>query len=277
MRTSARRAAGTVAVHAALASGVLLTLSPLLWMLSASFMPSGEATAVPPRLFPSAPTLEHYRALFGRMDVARNVANSALLASATTLVSLFLNSMAGYAFAKLRFPGRERIFGFLLAGLVIPAQVAMLPLFLFLKQLHLVNTYAGALVPGLASVFGIFLVRQYAASIPDSLLDAARIDGAGEFRIYVSLVLPFARPVLVTLAVFTFLGTWNDFLWPLIVLSDDRLYTLPVALANLLGEHVQDTELMMAGSVLTALPVILLFVALQRFYIAGILSGGVKQ
>ena len=156
--------------------------------------------------------------------------------------------MAGYAFAKLRFPGRERLFRALLAALVIPGQVAMLPLFLMLKQLGLINTYWGVIIPGMASVFGIFLVRQYALSIPDSLLDAARIDGAGEFRIYWSLVLPLCRPVLVTLAIFTFMGTWNDFLWPLIVLADDDLYTLPVALANLLGEHVQDTELMMAGA-----------------------------
>jgi multiple sugar transport system permease protein len=264
-------------LYAALAAGSVLTLLPLLWMVSASFMPAGEATTLPPRLLPSAFTLEHYRALFTRMNVARHMVNSTLLASAVTLISLVLNSMAGYAFAKLHFPGRDRVFGVLLAALVIPAQVSMLPLFLLLKELHLVNSYAGVIIPGMASVFGIFLVRQYALSIPESLLDAARIDGAGELRIYWSLVLPFCRPVLVTLAVFTFLGTWNDFLWPLIVLADDDLYTLPVALANLLGEHVQDTELMMAGAVLTVLPVLVLFVALQRYYIAGIMSGAVKE
>ena len=263
-------------VYLALGVGAVLTLAPLLWMVSASFMPTGEATAVPPRLLPSRFTLEHYRDLFTRMQVARHVAASALVATATTLVSLLFNSMAGYAFAKLRFAGRDRIFAALLAALVIPAQVGMLPLFLMLKQMGLVNTYLGVVIPGMASVFGIFLVRQYALSIPDSLLDAARIDGAGELRIYCSLVLPFCRPVLVTLAVFTFLGAWNDFLWPLIVLADGGLYTLPVALANLLGEHVQDTELMMAGAVLTTLPVLGLFVALQRHYIAGIMGGALK-
>jgi multiple sugar transport system permease protein len=140
----------------------------------------------------------------------------------------------------------------------------------------LINTYGGVIVPGMASIFGIFLIRQYLLAIPDSLLDAARIDGASEFRIYWSLVLPLCRPILVTLAIFTFLGTWNDFMWPLIVLTDSSMYTLPVALANLLGEHVQDTELMMAGSVLTVLPVMLLFVALQKYYIAGIMLGGIK-
>jgi len=272
-----RRAATTVLVHGVLVLGAALTLAPLLWMVSASLMPAGEATAAPPRLWPSVPTLAHYEALFTRLNVWRYVANSTLLATAVTLVSVTLNSMAGYAFAKLRFAGRERIFRGLLASLVIPGQVSMLPLFLLLKQLGLINTYWAVLVPGLASIFGIFLVRQYAQSIPDSLLDAARIDGAGEFRIYRSIVLPVCRPVLVTLAIVTFLGTWNDFLWPLIVLTDQDMYTLPVALANLLGEHVQDTELMMASAVLTVLPVVVVFLALQRHYIAGIVSGALKE
>ena len=153
----------------------------------------------------------------------------------------------------------------------------MLPLFLMLKQLGFINTYWGVIIPGMASIFGIFLIRQYALSISDSLLDAARIDGASEFRIYWSLVLPMCKPILVTLAIFTFMGTWNDFMWPLIVLTDNDMYTLPVALANLLGEHVLDTELMMAGSVLTILPVIALFMVLQKSYIEGIMMGGVKE
>jgi len=272
-----RRTVQWVALHAVLALGAALTVLPLLWMLAASVMPTGEASGVPPRLVPSAVTLEHYRALFARLHLTRAFLNSAGLAAAVTLVSLLFNSMAGYGFAKFRFAGRDRLFRLLLGALVIPAQVAMLPLFLMLRALGVINTYWGVVIPGLASVFGIFLVRQYALAIPDSLLDAARVDGAGEFRIYRSLVLFLCAPVLVTLAVFTFMGTWNDFMWPLIVLADDRLYTLPVALANLAGEHVQDTELMMAGAVLTVLPVVLLFVFLQRYYVAGIMSGGVKE
>lgn len=264
-------------IYLALAVGALLTLLPLLWMVSASFMSAGEATSVPPRLLPSVPTLAHYAALFTRLQLAQHLGNSLLLATAITVISLLLNSMAGYAFAKLRFRGRDRLFRGLLATLVIPGQVAMLPLFLLLKELGLINTYWGVIIPGMASIFGIFLMRQYALSIPDSLLDAARVDGAGELRIYWALVLPLCQPILVTLAIFTFMGVWNDFLWPLIVLTDSDRYTLPVALANLLGEHAQDTELMMAGAVLTVLPVIALFVALQRYYIAGILSGGVKE
>lgn len=272
-----KRAAQAALLYAALGGAAVMTLLPLLWMVSASFMPAGEATATPPRLFPSAVTLEHYRVLFTQLSLARYALNSALLAGGVTVISLLLNSMAGYALAKFRFVGRDRIFQTLLAALVIPGQVAMLPLFLMLKEMGVINTYWGVVIPGMASVFGIFLIRQYAISIPDSLLDAARIDGAGELRIYWSLVLPACAPILVTLAIFTFMGTWNDFLWPLIVLTDDRMYTLPVALANLAGEHVQDIELMMAGAVLTVLPVAVVFVALQRYYIAGILSGSLKE
>jgi multiple sugar transport system permease protein len=221
--------------------------------------------------------LASYREIFTRLRLAHALLNSAFIAAAVTAIALLFNSMAGYAFAKLRFRGRDPLFRFLSAALVIPAQVSMLPLFLLVKELGLVNTYAGVIIPGMASVFGIFLIRQYALSIPDSLLDAARVDGAGELRIYWSLVLPLCKPILVTLGIFTFLGTWNDFLWPLVVLSDADMHTLPVALANLLGEHVQDVELMMAGAALTVLPPLLILLLLQRYYVAGIMAGGVKE
>ncbi|TXI45625.1 MAG: carbohydrate ABC transporter permease [Lysobacter sp.] len=263
-------------VHAGLIALTALSLAPLLWMLSVSFMPAGGASRFPPPLLPSAPTLDNYRALFERIGMGGYFLNSVIVSIATTLLSLIVNAMAGYAFAKLRFAGRERIFKALLAALVIPSQVAMLPLFLMLKQMGLVNSFAGVVVPGLASVFGIFLVRQYARSIPDELMEAARIDGAGEWLIFWRIVLPMLKPVLVTLAIFTFMGTWNDFMWPLIVLTDQSNYTLPVALASLSREHIQDVEMMMAGAVLTVLPVLALFLALQRYYIQGLLLGSVK-
>jgi multiple sugar transport system permease protein len=265
-----------ILLHVLLVFGALLTLTPLLWMISASLMPPGEATTFPPRLLPRVVTFEHYMALFTRLNLARSFTNSAIVAVGATLVSLLVNGMAGYSFAKLRFAGREKVFRGLLAALVIPAQVGMLPLFLLLKSMGLVNTLLGVMIPGFASVFGIFLVRQYALSIPDDLLDAARLDGAGEVRIFRTIVLPVLSPILVTLAAFTFLSMWNDFMWPLIVLSDDRKYTLPVALAGLVGEHVQDTELVMAGAVITVLPALLVFLALQRAYVRGVMAGGVK-
>jgi multiple sugar transport system permease protein len=266
----------TLLLYLALFVGAALAAFPLLWMASASLMPTGEASAFPPPFWPSAPTFEHYAALFARADMGRYLLNSAFVATAITVLSLFVNSLAGYAFAKLRFRGRDKLFRTLLGALVIPAQVAMLPLFLQMRALGLINSYAGVIVPALASVFGIFLIRQFALSIPDSLLEAARIDGASEFTVYWRVALPLLRPVLVTLALFTFMGSWNDFMWPLIVLTDDDLYTLPVALATLTRERVQDTEFMMAGAVVTTLPVLVVFLALQRHYVRGITLGGVK-
>ncbi len=264
-------------VNGALLAAAALAVAPLVWMVSVSLMAAGESSTYPPPLLPDAPSLDHYRALLERGGIARQFLNSLGLAVAVTIISTTLNTMAGYAFAKLHFRGRERLFSAMLAALVIPGQVAMLPLFLMLKGMGLVNTYAGAMVPGLAGIFGIFLVRQYARTIPNELIEAARMDGAGEFRTFFSIVLPVLKPVLVTLAVFSFLGSWNDFMWPLIVLNDGDLYTLPVALASLSREHVQDTELMMAGAVVTVLPVLLLFLALQRYYMQGLLMGSVKQ
>ncbi len=266
----------TVLLHVALVVTGLLVAFPLLWMLAVSVMPQGAASQYPPPVVPRHVTFEHYRSLFARADMGRYFLNSTFLALAVTAVSLFFNSLAGYAFAKLRFPGRERVFKTLLGALVIPAQVGLLPLLLMMREFHLVYTLGGIIVPGLASIFGIFLVRQFALSIPESLLEAARLDGASEFEIYRLVVLPLLAPVLVTLALFTFMGTWNDFMWPLIVLTDDSLYTLPVAVASLSRERVQDVELMMAGSVVTVLPVLFVFLALQRYYIRGIMMGGVK-
>jgi multiple sugar transport system permease protein len=271
------RALTRALLYGLLIGGAIIALLPTVWMISASFMTTGEANSYPPHFLPHAPTLEHYRTLFQRLSLGRYLANSTLVSVAVTVLSLAVNSLAGYALAKLRFKGRDRLFSSLALGLVIPVQVSMLPLFLLMKWLHLVNTYWGVIIPGMASIFGIFLIRQYALSIPEDLLDAARVDGASEFRVYRSVVLPVIAPILATLAIWTFLATWNDFMWPLIILSDESRFTLPVALAALSGEHVQDTELMMAGSVVTVLPVLLAFLILQRYYVAGIMGGSVKE
>ncbi|MEO6114594.1 MAG: carbohydrate ABC transporter permease [Sphingomicrobium sp.] len=254
----------------------LLVLMPLIWMVSVSFMAPGEAAAFPPPLFPANPTLENYRTLFSSYGIGRYLINSLIVSSLATLLALLFVVPAGYAFAKLRFSGRDAVFQALVAAMVVPGQIGMLPLFLELKAMGLVNSYAGALVPWLAGIFGIFLVRQFCLSIPTELLEAARIDGANEGLILRRIVLPALKPVLITLALFIFLGSWNDFMWPLIILADQDLYTLPVALAALSREHVQDNELMMAGSVVTVLPVLILFLALQRHYLDGLLAGSVK-
>jgi len=255
----------------------ILTIAPFVWMISASLMADGHASVYPPRFFPDESTLIQYKILFTRLNALSNFFNSLILSVLVTMVSLLFNSMAGYAFAKFRFHGKDKLFTILLSSMIIPAQVTMLPLFLMLKYMGFINTYMAIVIPGLANIFGIFMIRQYAISIPDSLLESARIDGATDFQIYWKIILPLCKPILVTLALFTFLGTWNDFLWPLIVLTDNSMYTLPVALANLMGEHTKDPELMMAGSVITIIPVVIVFLSLQKHYIKGIMMGGVKE
>jgi multiple sugar transport system permease protein len=263
-------------INGLLIGGAAVALFPLLWMLSVSFMQPGEASSLPPPLLPAKPTLGNYHELFANAGMGRYLLNSLLVSTAITVFSLALNLMAGYAFAKLRFAGREKLFQALIGALVIPAQVAMLPLFLLLNYLGLVNSYAAVIMPAMATIFGIYLVRQYARGIPDDLLEAARIDGAGEARIFLQIVLPLLKPIMVTLAIFTFLAAWNDFMWPLITLTGQEHYTLPIALASLSREYVQDSELMMAGSVVTVVPVLVLFLALQRYYLEGLLLGSVK-
>jgi multiple sugar transport system permease protein len=265
-----------VLINGLLVLATAISLLPLLWMVSVSFMPGTEAAGFPPPFLALHPTLENYRRLFVYAGMARYLLNSVIVASGVTLISLWFNVTAGYAFAKLRFAGRDRIFHMLLGALVIPSQVTLIPLFILLKWLHLVNTYAGVMAPMFAGVFGIFLVRQYARTLPDELMEAARMDGAGEMLIFARIVLPLLKPIIVTLGVFTFLASWNDFMWPLIVLTGQEHYTLPVALAALSREHVQDSGMMMAGSVVTVLPVLVLFLALQRYYIQGLLAGSVK-
>jgi len=268
---------GRFLLYLSLIAVAAVTLAPLGWMVSASVMPTGQSAAFPPPFFPKELTFEHYLRLFTGIRLARYLLNSALLSVSVTAISLAINSMAGFAFAKYRFRGRDQLFKMLVASMIIPSQVTMLPLFLMLNKMGLINTYMGVIIPGMAGIFGIFLIRQFAMSIPDSLIEAARMDGASDFRIYWSLILPLCKPILITLAIFTFMGTWNDFLWPLIVMTDDSMYTLPVAIANLSLEHVQDTELMMAGAVMTVAPVLILFAAVQKYYISGITAGSLKE
>ena len=274
-----------IVANAGVALLTLVTLLPLAWMVTVSFMPRGESGHAPPPFWPSRWSWENYYELLVRREIdgawfdyriVPALWNSIGIAALATLFGLLLTVPAGYAFAKLRFTGRERLLRWLIASLVIPGQVAMLPLFLLFKELGLVNSYAGVILPGLAGIFAVLFVRQAALGIPDEMLDAARLDGASEARIFVRIVLPLLAPITVTLALFLFLGSWNDFLWPLIVLTDQHKYTLPVAVAAIAREHSGDGELMMAAAVVTTLPVLALFVALQRYYLTGLLGGSVK-
>lgn len=272
-------------LNAAVALLTLVTVAPLVWMLLASFMPRGSMGAMPPPLWPERWTWENYHELLDRRFVDGGwfdyrivpaLVNSLAVGAIATGLGLLLTLPAGYAFAKLRFAGRERLLKWLLAALVVPGQVAMLPLFLIFRELGLIDSYAGVILPSLAGIFAVVFVRQAALAIPDEMLDAARLDGASEPRIFWHVVRPLLAPVTVSLALFLFLGSWNDFLWPLIILVDQRLYTLPVAIAGIAREHSGEGELMMAGAVVTTLPVLLLFLALQRYYLRGLLGGSLK-
>jgi multiple sugar transport system permease protein len=274
-----------VVANAAVALLTAITLLPLAWMVTVSFMPRGESGHAPTPFWPSRWSWENYYELLVRRQIdgawfdyriVPALWNSLAVAALSTLLGLLLTVPAGYAFAKLRFAGRDRLLKLLIASLVIPGQVAMLPLFLIFKEIGLVNSYAGVILPNLAGIFAILFVRQATLAIPDEMIDAARLDGASETRIFVSIVLPLLRPITVTLAVFLYLGSWNDFLWPLIVLTDQTKYTLPVAVAGIAREHAADAELMMAAAVVTTLPVLAIFLALQRHYMTGLLGGSVK-
>ena len=274
-----------IVLNALIAAVTFVTLVPFVWMVTVSFMPRYESSRYPPPFWPSRWTLENYHELLMRRQfdgawfdyrILPAMGNSLLVAAISTLLGLVLTVPAGYAFAKLRFRGRERLLKLLIASLVVPGQVAMLPLFLIFRELGLVDSYAGVILPSLAGIFAVLFVRQATLGIPDEMIDAARLDGAGEVRIFVSIVLPLIMPITVTLALFMFLGSWNDFLWPLIVLSDQHHYTLPVAVAAISREHAADGELMMAAAVVTTLPVLMLFLALQRYYIGGLLGGSIK-
>lgn len=202
--------------------------------------------------------------------------NSVIVAAGVTFLSLLVNALAAFAFAKLNFAGREKLFALLLLTMMVPGQVTMMPVFIILKSLGLLNSYLGLIIPGCASIFAIFMLRQFMRDIPDELIDAARIDGCSDFRVFFNIVLPLCKPALVTLLIFNFMGAWNEFLWPLIVMIKEERYTLPVALANLNGQFGTDWGILMAGSVVVVAPVIIVFLIAQKHYIEGITAGAVK-
>lgn len=272
-----RDLAATVLLHAVLAGGLLVMVGPFLWMLLASFKPEGEIRQSPPTWWPADPTLDNYGTLFSRLDFPTFFANSMLVAVLTTAGNLVFCAAAGYALAKLRFPGRRLLFGLVLGTIMVPGIVTLVPLFVLVSNLGLVNTYAGLVLPFLAQAFGVFLMRQFILSIPDDLLEAARIDGASELRIFWQVVLPLCRPALATLGILTFLASWNNFLWPLVVATTESRYTLPVALALYsIGQNRARYDLLLAGSVVVVLPVLIVFILLQRHFVRGIATTGLK-
>lgn len=275
-RRAWRRMALAVALGLALAWAV-----PLLWVVSSTFKPQQEIVGPEQRWLPVSPTLEHWRNIAdteGRaVNVLRAFANSVVVALISTLSTLATSSLAAYAFARLRFRGREALFGVLLATMMIPNEVILVPLFLQFHRLELLNSYAALILPHAISVLGVFLLRQFMLGIPGELLDAAAIDGAGPFRVYRHVVLPLTRPAMATLSVFAFLGSWNDFLWPLIVVNTPDKQTLPLALITFRSAYqMLDYGTVLAATLVAVAPPLLFFVFAQRYVIAGISRTGLK-
>jgi ABC-type glycerol-3-phosphate transport system permease component len=263
-------------LYLTLISSSLLMVIPFYWMVTTSLKLEEFVYAAPPQWWPDPLTFVHYTEVFTRIPFPRYFQNSVIVASVTTIGHVFFDTLAAYAFAKLRFPGRDRIFFILLLGLMVPFQVNLIPLYRIMGALQWLDKYAALIVPSLTSIFGIFLMRQYLQSIPDELLDAARIDGCGEFWVFGRIVVPLAMPGVATLVIFTFMDLWNSFLWPRIVTSSEAMFTLPVGLAQLQLKNTSNWTQIMAGAALTALPMILVFLFMQRRFIEGMTAGAVK-
>jgi multiple sugar transport system permease protein len=265
-----------IVLYAILLAGLIVVVGPFLWMLVSSFKTEGEIRSAPTG-WPSHWTFTNYRDLFSRLDFPQYFANSAIVAVLVTAGNLLFCSLIGYALAKLDFPGRKALFLTVLGMLMVPGMVTFVPQFVLISNMGLANSYAGLVLPFLAGPFGVFLMRQFLLAIPDDLIEAARVDGAGEWRIFWRIVLPLCRPALATLGILTFLASWNNFLWPLVVATTDDKYTLPVALALYsIGQNRIYFGLLLAGAVVVVLPVLIVFLVLQKHFLRGIATTGLK-
>lgn len=254
----------------------LVVLIPVIWFILSSFKDIIDLSSRPPKILPTRWAFENYSQAFQMYDYMRYFMNSVFVTVVATLLTLIINSMAAFAFAKYNFRGRDGLFVLTLAMIMIPLQVILIPMYLVVSSLGLVNTYWGMIIPAAATPTGVFVIRQYMLTIPDELIESARIDGAGEFRIYARIMLPLARPALAVIAIFSILWRWNDFLWPLLIAQTERLYTLPVALALLNGQLVVPYNVVLAMSVMSIIPVLFMFVFMQRQIIQGIAHTGLK-
>lgn len=264
-------------VYAFLIGGALTMAIPYVWMFVTSIKPLEEIQSFPPSFIVKHPTTKAYEDLFRLIPMFRYLLNSLFVAGAITLFNVFATSLAGYAFAKHKFWGRDKIFMIFIGSLMIPWQVNIIPGFVIVKHLGWLNSYVGLIVPSMACcAFGIFLNRQFIYSIPDDLIDAARIDGCGEFTIYRLIILPLIKPVLATLAIFSFLQQWNNFVWPLVIIHTSDMRTIPLALAVLTGQFGANFAMVMAGAVVATLPMLIVYLLFQKYIIKGIAMTGLK-
>ncbi|WP_375494830.1 carbohydrate ABC transporter permease [uncultured Nostoc sp.] len=264
-------------IYAVLGVIALLMLFPLLWLISTSLKsPTENIFQSPPQLLPSQPTLNNFSSVWNSLPFGQYLYNSTLVSVLTVGLNLLFCALAAYPLARLSFVGRDWIFVAIVSTIMIPFQIVMIPLYILTVQLGLTNSYLGMIFPSLASAFGIFLLRQAFMSVPKEIEEAARMDGSSELGLWWHIMLPAVRPALVTLAIFVFIGAWSDFLWPLIVIQDENLYTLPLGVAKLAGTFSLDWRLVAAGSVIAIAPVLLLFLFLQRYIVPTETGSGVK-
>jgi multiple sugar transport system permease protein len=255
--------------------GGLIVSIPFIWMISSSFKPESEILQMPPTLFAENPTFENYISLFTNMNFGVYLKNT-LIIVALSFVGLFFNAMAGYGFAKFNFKGKDKTFYLVLATMMIPGQVTMIPVYLLLNEMGLINTMLGIVLPGLAAAFSIFLFRMFMATIPTDLIEAARLDGAGEFYIFFRLIMPISKPIFAVQGILTFIAAWNSFLWPLIIANDESLYTLSVGLSLLKGQYANNFALQMAGAAFMVIPIIIVFSLFQKYIVEGFTTSGLK-
>jgi multiple sugar transport system permease protein len=278
MSLAGRRGRGGQATRAVvwvllLAGGILMVM-PFVYMVSTSLKTNAEVYEL--SLLPRAPTLENYRRLGGASGFPRWFLNSLAIAVVTTVSVLFFDSLVGYTLAKFRFRGRRVVFLAILSTLMIPTEMLVLPWYVMSKNLGWLDTYWGIMFPGMMTGFGTFLMKQFFESVPDELLEAGRVDGVGEFQIWWRIAMPLVGPALSALAIFTFLGNWTAFLWPLISTTKRELYTLPVGFASFSGEFQREWEMVMAGASVATIPVLLVFILLQKYIVRGVMLAGIK-
>lgn len=280
MTTTAKRMGPTVKTALLYTSLVLLAvlfLIPVAWIALCALKDKTELVAWPPIIIPTRVTLENFTVALSKGSFGRYFFNSAYSTVLSTILTLIINCMAGYAFAKFRFKGNQALFLSFLATLMIPLEVIMIPMFQMLKFFHMYNSLWGIIIPPAATPTGVFLMRQYLLSVPDELLEAARIDGASELRIFARIIVPIAKPVLSVLTIFSFMWRWNDFLWPLLVINNPKLYTVQLAIANFSGQFSVDWNSLLAMAVVTMIPVLAIFLIFQKQFVRGMVISGMKE
>lgn len=262
--------------HLLLFAATVILIFPFVWMLSGSFKDNLEVVKMPPTLIPETFRFSNYTEITQYFPIYKFLWNSIFVSVITTLGQILVCTMAAFIFAKVTFKGRETLFILYLITMMIPMQVTMTPLFIIFQKLHLINTFAGLMLPGIFSAYGTFLMRQHIMTIPDPLLEAAFMDGASYVRVFRSVILPLSKPAMATLAIFAFMASWNNFLWPLIITSDKNLMTLPIGLSKLQGRWATEWNILMAGNVVSFIPILIVFLFASRYFIKGVTMSGVK-